>query len=209
MIDVRVDSGGAPRIGAVIATTHLASTESSTVTAPLAGNGVAVDSARSVMYRWSPSSATLWRVGFAANGEPHVATLELWPRYLRSVPVSPDADAGTSPGPRPTLVLDPGRGRLYALWQLPDGSGKVVIHLIDVASWKHVASFWIADGSTRAIALSPDGRLLYASTKPRPAGSPPLTEGVDILDAFTGVELAYAGRLRAGADGRLEAVIVR
>ncbi len=209
VVEVRDGSGGGPRLGAVIATAHLESAESSTGTAPLAGNGVVVDSARSVMYRWSPSSATLWRVGFAANGDPRVATLELWPRYLRSLPVSPDADAGTSPGPRPILALDPDHGRLYALWQLPDGSGKVVIHLIDVASWKHVASFWVADGSTRAIALSPDGRLLYASTKPRPAGSLPLAEGVAILDAFTSVELAYAGRLPAGADGRLQAVVVR
>ena len=209
VVDVRDGSGGGPPVGAVIATVHLGIAESNTVTAPLAGYGVAVDAARSVMYRWSPATATLWRVDFTADGDPRVATLELWPRYFRSLAAGPDADAGTSTGPRPILALDADHGRLYALWQLPDGSGKVVIHLIDVASWKHFASFWVADGSTRAIALSPDGRLLYASTKPRPVGSPALAVGVAVLDAFTGVELAYAGRLRVGAGGPLHAVVVR
>jgi hypothetical protein len=108
------------------------------------------------------------------------------------------------------LALDAARGRLYALdAPVPGTADRAVVHVIDVQRWSHFASFPLADGATRAIALSPDGRLLYATTAPREAGSGRPTTGVAVLDAATGIELAYAGRLAIGAGRRLEAAIVR
>jgi hypothetical protein len=123
--------------------------------------------------------------------------------------VDAGGDAAPAVGQRPILALDADRGRLYALDAPLPGSGRAVIHVIDVDAWRHFASFPVADTATRAISLSPDGRLLYASTEPRRAGGPPPVVGVAVLDARTGIEIAYAGRLRADARAPLQAVVVQ
>jgi len=177
----------------------------------LAGNGIATDASRSILYRWSPAAGTIWRVELDGGGPGRglrVTALPLLPRDGTSAP-GEDGDAVPDVGPRPILVLDAAGGRLYALDAPLPGSGRAVVHLVDVGSWGHVASFPVADAATRAIALSPDGTLLYASTEPREAGSPPLAVGVAVLETRTGIERAYAGRLRVGTGGPLQAVVVR
>jgi hypothetical protein len=178
-------------------------------TAWLAGNGVAVDRARAVTYRWSPAAGTFWRIAIDPGGTARVTSLAVDPRrgYLDVVPAD---QPPTAAGALPVLALDAGRGRLFALdAPVPGTAGRAVVHVVDIERWSHVMSFPLADGSTRAISLSPDGRLLYASTAPRPAGDAPLAVGLEVLDATTGVELAYAGRLRVGAGAPAQAVVVR
>ncbi len=203
--------------GAVIATATLAPEGSATGAAALAGNGMALDAARSILYRWSPATGTIWKVALDGGGlaaddgsraAPRVSALSLQPRG-RSRAVESGGDAAPTAGRRPILALDAARGRLYALDAPLPGSGRAVVHVIDVDAWRHFASFPIADTSTRAISLSPDGRLLYASTEPRRAGDSPPLVGVAVLDARTGIEIAYAGRLRADARAPLQAVVVR
>jgi hypothetical protein len=207
--------------GAVIATVPLLPEGSAPGSAALAGNGIALDAARSILYRWSPATGIIWKVELDGGGPdaddaiddatraaPRVSTLFLEPRGL-SREASPGGDAGPALGPRPILALDAAHGRLYALEAPLPGSERAVVHLIDVETWRHFASFPVADTATRAISLSPDGRLLYASTEPRQAGGPPPVVGVAVIDARTGIEIAYAGRLRADARAPLQAVVVR
>jgi hypothetical protein len=172
-----------------------------------------VDVSRGILYRWSPVAATIWRIELdgGTGGGPRVAALPLLARDA-------GGDAGGVPaagedavpaGPLPTLVLDAAGDRLYALDAPLPGSGRAVVHLVDLASWAHVASFPVADRDTRAISLSPDGALLYASTAPRRSGSEPPVVGVAVLDTRTGLERAYAGRLLVGPGGPLQPVVVR
>jgi hypothetical protein len=199
------------RPGLVLAEVQLEAAGTTAGTAWLAGNGVAADPATSTLYRWSPAVGTIWRVelGAGEGGAPRVASVGLLPRR-GALETGITGDAEGSVAPRPILALDAGRGRLYALdAPVPKTAGRAVVHVIDTARMRYLWSYPVADAATRAIALSPDGRLLYASTPPRPVGSPPDAVGVAVLDAATGVELAYAGRLRVGAGGPLQAVVVR
>jgi hypothetical protein len=200
----------------VTATGPLAPEGSVTGPAALAGNGIALDAARSILYRWSPAAGTIWKVELDGGGmdaddsshaAPRVSALSLEPRG-RIRDASPGDDSAPAPGPRPILALDVARGRLYALEAPLPGSDRAVVHLVDVDAWRHFASFPIADPATRAISLSPDGRRLYASTEPRQAGGRPVV-GVAVLDARTGIEIAYAGRLRVDARAPIQAIIVR
>lgn len=215
VLDVgRSGADGSP--GTVIATVPLTLEGSATGSVALIGNGIALDAPRSILYRWSPATGTIWKIELggglagddASRGAPRVSGLTLEPRG-RSRETSPGGDAGPSLGSRPILALDAVRGRLYALEAPLPGSGRVVVHLIDVDAWRHFASFPVADTATRAISLSPDGRLLYASTEPRQVGGASPVVGVAVLDAQTGIEIAYAGRLRADARAPLQAVVAR
>lgn len=195
--------------GTVVGTRSLEPGGTQLGTAWLAGNGVVADPARAVTYRWSPAAGTFWRIAVNPGGPASVTSLALDPRrgYLD---VAPGAESPAAAGALPVLALDARRGRLFALdAPVPRTAGRAVVHLVDVERWSLVASFPLADDATRAISLSPDGRLLYASTAPRPAGGALLAVGVEILDATTGVELAYAGRLRVGAGAPAAAVVVR
>jgi hypothetical protein len=204
-------TAGAPARGpgTVVGTELLEPGSTQIGTAWLDGNGVAVDRARAVTYRWSPAAGTFWRIAVDPGGRASVTSLAVDPRrgYLDVVPAE---QPPTAAGALPVLALDAGRGRLFALdAPVPGTAGRAVVHVVDIERWSHVGSFPLADGSTRAISLSPDGRLLYASTAPRPAGGAPLAVGLEVLDATTGVELAYAGRLRVGAGAPAQAVVVR
>lgn len=208
VLDARA-AGTDARPGAVVGTARLEPGGTQVGTAWLAGNGIAVDRAGAVTYRWSPAAGTLWRIAVGPGGEASVTPLAVLPLrgYLDAIPGD---EPPTPAGALPVLSFDAARGRLYALDAPVAGTGgRAVVHLIDVARWSHSASFTVADSGTRAIALSPDGALLYASTAPRAAGGPPRSVGVAVLDASTGIERAYAGRLPAGAGGQLQSVVVR
>ena len=195
--------------GTVLGTRSLEPGGTQVGTAWLAGNGVVTDPTRAVTYRWSPAAGTFWRIAVDPGGTASVTSLALDPRrgYLDAVP---GAEPPTSAGALPVLALDARRGRLFALdAPVPRTAGRAVVHVVDVERWSHFVSFPLADAATRAISLSPDGRLLYASTAPRTIGGAPLAVGVEVLDATTGVELAYAGRLRVGAGAPAQAVVVR
>lgn len=199
----------AARPGAIVSTGVLEPGGTQVGPGWLSGNGVVVDPAGAVTYRWSPAAGTLWRIAVDRENRAAVRPLAVNPRrgYLE---VDPGGEQAAGAGALPVLALDAARGRLYALdAPVPGTADRAVVHVIDVQRWSHFASFPLADGATRAIALSPDGRLLYATTAPREAGSGRPTTGVAVLDAATGIELAYAGRLAIGAGRRLEAAIVR
>jgi hypothetical protein len=226
--EIRVlEAGGGPGTspGRIVGSAPLEPGGTMAGTAWLTGNGIVAWDA--VLYRWSPEAGTLWRVDLAGTGagrEPRTSPLALIPRR-GAIETGAEGDAArTDASPRPVLALDPARGRLYALdAPVPRTDGRAVVHVIDAESWRYLWSFPLADRSTRAIALSPDGRLLYASTEPREVGvvsrddgSPapevgrvPLAVGVAVLDARTGIELAYAGRLRVGAGAPLQGVVIR
>lgn len=199
------------RPGLVLAEVPLDAAGSTEGTAWLAGNGVAVDASTSTLYRWSPAVGTIWRVelGSADGGAPRVTSVGLLPRR-GALETGVTGDAGDSVAPRPTLALDPARGRLYALdAPVPKTAGRAVVHVIDTAGMRYLWSFPLADAGSRAVSLSPDGRFLYASTEPRQAGGPSRVVGLAVLDAQTGIEIAYAGRLRVDARAPLQAVVVR
>jgi len=208
-----LDAGAAgvavPGPGAIVGTGRLEPGGTQIGSSWLAGNGVVVDRDRAVTYRWSPKAGTLWRIAVGQGGQARVTALAMNPRRgYRDVP--PGDESPTWAGALPVLALDAERGRLFALdAPVPGTAGRAVVHVVDVERWSHFASFPLADGASRAIALSPDGRLLYASTAPRPAGGLPRAVGVAVLDATTGVELVYAGRLQVGAGMPAQAVVVR
>jgi hypothetical protein len=208
VVDVARRAGGSA--GAVVATARLERAGTTAGSAWLAGNGTVMDASRSILYRWSPTAGTIWRIelGGGTGRPPRVSALPLVPRDAGDEADSAEG-AVADPVRRPILALDAARGRLYALDAPLPRSGGAVVHVIDVAAWQHVASYPVADTATRAISLSPDGALLYASTEPRQAGSPPLAVGVTVLETLTGIERAYAGRLRVGAGGPSQAVVVR
>lgn len=213
VLDLGAGGGGrtARHPDLVLAEASLDAAGTTVGTAWLAGNGVVADPSAAVLYRWSPAAGTIWRVelGAGEGAAPRVASVGLLPRR-GALETGVTGDARGSVAPRPNLALDAVRGRLYALdAPVPRTAGRAVVHVIDTERLRYLWSFPLADAGSRAIALSPDGRLLYASTQPRQVGSPPDAVGLAVLDAATGVELAYAGRLRVGSGGPLEAVVVR
>ena len=215
LLDLGEQAGDSP--GGVLATARLEPAGSTAGSAWLAGNGIVMDATRSILYRWSPAAGTIWRIELDGAGAvasdssraaPRVTALPLQP-WGDAREADPAGDAASAAGPRPILALDAARNRLYALDAPLPALGRAVVHVVDLAGWRHQATFPIADPATRAITLSPDGALLYASTAPRPAGSLPLAVGVAVIDARTGMEIAYAGRLPVTAGAPLQAAVVR
>jgi hypothetical protein len=178
-------------------------------TASLAGDGIAVDRLHHRYDRWSPSAGILWSVDLAAApGLQDIADSAVL-GAARPDRAGAGDPFGAGPPSRPILALDAPRDRIYALVPATSGSGATV-EVLSATTLGRIASWPTAPEPFASLALSPDGRLLYLATPPRPvAGVAQPRIAVEVLDASSGRERLFAGQLSPIAWDPAQALVIR
>jgi hypothetical protein len=161
-----------------------------------------------VAFAWDPASATLTRVdlatGEATTGSGPTAALDRGPLVAFGDWLAPTAAAKSRV--RGALAVSPDRGRVYAIGVVNGGderepSGSTGLFVFDADALKVVAHH-AARADYVSLALSPDGRFVYAAGLPgvdaAGRGQPRQGASITVLSSADGAVRLIAGELGFG-----------
>jgi len=202
-------SGGASVRAAVVDETLFSAASGVADALLLAGDGEAIDRLRGRYYRWEPATRLLWAIDLLAPPRARAVADSVALGWDRPTGTGDPGVADPGPASRPVVGIDVAADRLYLLAPDADGRGAwiEVVSGVDLVSR---GSLPTSPEPYAAMALSPDGRLLYLATPPRETGGAPRPlVAVEVLDTEPLAARLFAGRLPPGPWDSAQPIVVR